>query len=100
MPVDEESSKIQTMSTHKGTFRVKRLSFGITTAPSEFNQMIDQILRDCPKTENYFDVIVVHGSTKEECKNNLITCLEHLQKNELHINFKKCNFFFKSVSSI
>ncbi|XP_018360496.1 PREDICTED: uncharacterized protein K02A2.6-like [Trachymyrmex cornetzi] len=38
--VDEESSQIQTISTHKGTYRMNRLSFGIKTAPGEFNRIL------------------------------------------------------------
>ncbi|GBN15280.1 Retrovirus-related Pol polyprotein from transposon 17.6 [Araneus ventricosus] len=36
---DEESSIIQTISTHRGTYKMNRLSFGIKTAPSEFNRI-------------------------------------------------------------
>ncbi|XP_055903972.1 uncharacterized protein K02A2.6-like [Eupeodes corollae] len=43
--VDEESKQVQTISTHRGTYRMNRLSFGIKTAPSEFNRILDQILQ-------------------------------------------------------
>ena len=44
-------------------FKMNRLSFGIKTAPIELNRIIDQVLREVPKTEAYFDDIVVHGQT-------------------------------------
>lgn len=93
VPVDQSSSEIQTISTHKGTFRMNRLSFGIKTAPAEFNRIIDQILREVPKTQSYFDDIVVHGQSKAECKANLKACLHQLQKYDLHLNVSKCKFF-------
>lgn len=62
IPVDEQSSLIQTISTHRGTYRMNRLSFGIKTAPAEFNRIIDQILRNVPNTESYFDDIIIYGS--------------------------------------
>ena len=65
------------------------LSFGIKTAPAEFNLIIDQILRDVPKTEAYFDDIVVHGETMAECQANLRACLAQLQKYNLHLNLAK-----------
>lgn len=68
--VDEQSSIIQTISTHRGTYRMNRLAFGIKTAPAEFNRIMDQILRDVPKTEYYFDDIIVHGTSMDECKEN------------------------------
>ena len=91
--VNPESSEIQTMSTHKGTYRVNRLSFGIKTAPSEFNRIIEQILSGLDKTMSYFDDIIIHGSTEAECKRNLILCLKRLQQHDLHLNRSKCSFF-------
>lgn len=93
LQTDEESSIIQTMSTHRGTYRMNRLSFGIKTAPAEFNRIIDQILKGLSNTIAYFDDIVVHGKTKEECLRNLLACLERLRKYDLHVNSQKCSFF-------
>lgn len=91
--VDENSSIIQTISTHQGSYKVNRLSFGIKTAPAEFNRVIDQILQGCPKTISYFDDIIVHGTSLEECRYNLAQCLTRLQQNDLHLNETKCSFF-------
>ena len=72
---------------------MNRLSFDIKTAPSEFNRIIDQILRDITKTESYFDNIIVHGRTMEECTYNLKACLNRLREFDLHLNSAKCSFF-------
>ncbi|XP_046391594.1 uncharacterized protein K02A2.6-like [Ischnura elegans] len=96
--VDEEGSKIQTISTHKGTFRMNRLSFGIKTAPAEFNRILGQLLNGLPKVEAYFDDIICHGSDLEECTRNLTACLERLRENDLHLNRAKCSFFKESIS--
>ncbi|XP_031333894.1 uncharacterized protein K02A2.6-like [Photinus pyralis] len=97
LKVDDASSSIQTISTHRGTFKMNRLSFGIKTAPAEFNRIIDQILQGLPKTISYFDDILVHGSTYEECAENLFQCLQRLQENDLHLNENKCSFFKDEV---
>lgn len=97
LQVDEESSKIQTISTHRGTYRMNRLSFGIKTAPSEFNRILSQILNGVPKTEAYFDDIIVHGCTLEECTSNLQHCLQRLSDYNLHVNKQKCSFFSESI---
>ena len=91
--VDKESSQIQTLTTHRGTYSMNRLSFGIKTAPSEFNRIIDQILSGLPKTLSYFDDILVHGTTRKECQENLELCLQRLQKFDLHLNKKKCSLY-------
>lgn len=95
--VNKQSSEIQTISTHRGTYRMNRLSFGIKTAPSEFNRILDQILHGLNKTISYFDDIVIHGVTKEECRNNLINCLKRLREFDLHLNKKKCSFFKQRI---
>lgn len=42
--VDEVSIEIQTISTHRITFKIHRSSLGIKTAPADFNRVIDRIL--------------------------------------------------------
>lgn len=58
--VDEESSQIQTISTHRGTFKVNRLSFGVKNGPADFNNILDQIIRGLDGVEKYFDDFLVH----------------------------------------
>ncbi len=91
--MDEESKKIQTISTHKGTFRVNRLSMGIKTAPSEFHRIIEGVLQGLNGVVAYFDDIIVHGESIAQCQENLLACLQRLQDNNLHINKEKCKFF-------
>jgi hypothetical protein len=43
--IDEESSQIQMATTHRGTYCMNWLSFGIKRAPREFNCIIYQILQ-------------------------------------------------------
>lgn len=90
--VDKESSQIQTISTHRGTYLVNRLSFGIKTAPSEFNRIMEQILSGLRNAMSYFDDIIVYGATDGECKYNLHECLQHLKDHDLHLNLNKCSF--------
>ena len=85
------------MATHKGTYRVNRLSFGIKTAPSEFNCIINKILQGVPKTEFYFDDDIVHGETEKQCKQNLHACLDRLKQYDLHLN-RRSVYFFKNES--
>nr|XP_042909763.1 uncharacterized protein K02A2.6-like [Parasteatoda tepidariorum] len=88
---------IQTISTHRGTYRMHRPSFGIKTAPSEFNRILSQILKGLPKTESYFDDIIIHYETLQECTENLEACLQGLSDYDLHINKQKCSFFQEKI---
>ncbi|XP_075154322.1 uncharacterized protein K02A2.6 isoform X1 [Haematobia irritans] len=91
--VDDESKVIQAISTHRGVYRMNRLSFGIKTAPSEFNRILDQILQGLGGTISYFDDIIIHGESLEQCENRLVKCLERLKANNLHVNKNKCEYF-------
>ncbi|XP_008484885.1 uncharacterized protein K02A2.6-like, partial [Diaphorina citri] len=97
LKVDEESSMIQTISTHRGTFRMNRLSFGIKTAPSDFNRILCQILKGLQGVEAYFDDIIIHGSTREQCLQNLVACLQKLTRYNLHVNKNKCSFLSEKI---
>ncbi|XP_054280986.1 uncharacterized protein K02A2.6-like [Macrosteles quadrilineatus] len=97
LSVDSESSKVQTITTHKGTYLAKRLFFGIKTAPNEFHKFIDQVVQNLEGTVAYFDDIVVQGCTFEECKSRLIKVLEKLEQHNLHVNVEKCKFFERKV---
>ncbi|KAB0799268.1 hypothetical protein PPYR_07148 [Photinus pyralis] len=91
--VDQDSQAIQTISTHRGTYRMNRLSFGIKTAPNEFNRILEEILQDLDGTMSYFDDIIIHATSREECGKRLIRCLDRLKANDLHLNKDKCDFF-------
>nr|XP_022906874.1 uncharacterized protein K02A2.6-like [Onthophagus taurus] len=46
MKMDEECSMIQAISTHKGVYKVKRLMFGVKTAPSAWQRFMDKLMQD------------------------------------------------------
>ena len=57
--VDDESAKIQTISTHLGNFLVKHLFFGVKTAPSIFQHFMDQLLGHLEDVLVFFDDIKI-----------------------------------------
>ncbi|XP_064214102.1 uncharacterized protein LOC135266773 [Tribolium castaneum] len=66
MPVDEESAIMQAISTHKGVYKVKRLMFGVKTAPNAWQRFMDQMLQDLEGVVCFFDDIAVQGKTPDE----------------------------------
>ena len=48
LPLDEDSKKFTTINTHKGLFQYERLPFGISTAPSIFQRLMENLLWICP----------------------------------------------------
>lgn len=98
MEVDHASSLLQAISTHKGTYRVKRMMFGIKVAPNTWQRFMDQVLIDVPGTICFFDDILVQGSTRDELLNNLRIVFTRLNKYKLHLNKDKCKFFLNRIA--
>lgn len=61
VPVQESSRKYLTISTQKGMFCYNRLPFGITSAPSIFQRVMDQVLQGLPNVHCFLDDILVTG---------------------------------------
>ena len=64
--LDEEYRKLVAINTHKGLFQYNRLSFGISSAPAIFQQVMDQIFQGLKGVRCYLDDIIVTGKTEEE----------------------------------
>lgn len=97
LQVDPETAKMQALSTHRGTYLVKRLYYGTKVAPSIFHQFIDQVVRDLPGTVAYFDDLLVQGDTIKSCEERLRKLLQRLREKNLHVNLKKCKFFVTEI---
>ena len=95
--LDEESRKFTTISTHKGLFQYKRLSFGFASAPAIFQRTMDNLLQGIPHTCVYLDDILITGTTQEEHLHNLDQVLNRLQTAGLSLKNKKCSFMLPSV---
>ncbi|XP_055350040.1 uncharacterized protein K02A2.6-like [Paramacrobiotus metropolitanus] len=56
IPVDDESSKLLVINTHKGLFKYNRLPFGVASAPSIFQQLIESILQGCERKKEFLSL--------------------------------------------
>ena len=77
--LEESSRDITTFSAGDSLFRYKRLSFGINSAPEQYQNIVRQTIAGCPGANNIADDIVVHGKTTEEHDRNLVVLLNRLQ---------------------
>lgn len=97
VPVNENSHKYLTITTHKGMFSYNRLPFGITSAPSIFQRVIEQVLQGLPYVICFLDDILVTGKDDGHHLTNLETVLSRLQKFGLHVKPEKSEFFKSSL---
>ena len=97
VPLDEESKKYTTINTQRGLFQYERLPFGISSAPSIFQRIMDNLLKDIPYVCVYLDDILVSGKTDSEHLQNLDLVLKRLELSGLTLKQSKCTFMAPSV---
>ncbi|XP_060100277.1 uncharacterized protein K02A2.6-like, partial [Heteronotia binoei] len=56
----------QTIVTHRGAFRVKRLQFGVSVAPGLFQELMDSLLKGLPGVTPFFDDVLIAAASPEE----------------------------------
>ena len=83
MLLDEESTKLVTVNTHKGLYQFTRLPFGVASAPALFQRTMDSILRGIPHVVCYLDDILVTGESAAEHAANLEEVLKRLRDHGL-----------------
>lgn len=97
LAVDEESQHLTAINTLNGLYKFLRLPFGIKTAPSHFQSVIDQILQGLEGVVAYFDDILIAGKTPKECAERLRLVLTRLREFNVQVNYDKCNFFERKL---
>lgn len=66
LPLNLESRKLTTISTHKGLFTFKCISYEVSSAPGILQQEMEIILRDIQDTVAFFDDIIISGKNDTE----------------------------------
>ncbi|CAH4038755.1 unnamed protein product [Pieris brassicae] len=58
MVMDDESAMLQTLSTHKGTYKVNRIMFSVKVAPCLWQRFMDRLLQGLEGVKCFFDDII------------------------------------------
>jgi hypothetical protein len=95
--LSEESQNILTLNTHKGLFRVKRLPYGVSSAPAIFQRTVESLVGDIPGVVCYLDDILIAGQTEAEHVARLNEVLDRLRKAGLKLKKEKCVFMVPEV---
>lgn len=96
--VDDQSKELLIINTHIGLFKYNRLSFGIKTAPTIFQQVMDQLSKSLKGVVTYMDDIFVHGHTKEAHDKALIRLMTTVKEHGLRIKLSKCKFALTEIN--
>lgn len=92
LAVDGETAKIQAIATHKGTFAVNRLQFGIASAPGIFQSLMERLLGGLEGVMPYFDDIIVVAVDERDLARKLKLVLQVFATNGLRLRKDKCVF--------
>ncbi|KRY28513.1 Transposon Tf2-9 polyprotein [Trichinella spiralis] len=97
LTVDDATAEAQTIITHRGAFRAKRLQFGISAAPGIFQNVIDKTVAGIQGVLPYFNDILIAASDEKELANRLETVLHRFPKAGLRLKSDKCKFCLPRV---
>ena len=95
--LDDESRVNVTINTHKGLFVYNRLPFGVSSAPSIFQRVMENLLQGIPGVCVYIDDILVTGQTDGKHLDHLAEVLRRLSKAGMWLKRSKCAFLLPSV---
>lgn len=86
-------------SVEHGHYEYVRMPFGLKNAPSTFQRVMDNVLKDLQNKIClvYMDDIIIFSTSLQEHINNLKLVLEKLQNAGLRIQLDKSEFLCKSV---
>ncbi|KAG7355485.1 reverse transcriptase RNA-dependent DNA polymerase [Nitzschia inconspicua] len=84
--LDEASKELCTIATPFGNFRYNRLPMGIKQSPDVAQQIMEDLLRDCPEVEVYIDDIGIFSNSWQEHIASLHKILKILQDNNFTVN--------------
>ncbi|KAK9515985.1 hypothetical protein VZT92_003426 [Zoarces viviparus] len=89
--LDDDSKKYTTINIHRGLFVHNRLPFGISSAPSIFQRIMENLMKGLPVVV-FLDDLLIMGRTEKEHLHNLQKVLQRLRENGLRVKCSKCEF--------
>ena len=97
VPMTDEYALLTTFIAPFGRFCFKRFPFGISSAPEHFKRMMYAIQVGIDGLLYQMDDILVFGPTQSQHDERIREVLRRLQKENVTLNSKKCQFAFQEV---
>ncbi|XP_058980999.1 uncharacterized protein K02A2.6-like [Musca domestica] len=97
LEVHPDDQKFLTLSTHKGLFQPTRLMFGVASAPSQWQRLMEQLLADIPGVKVFLDDIKITAKDERTHLDRLEEVLKRLDRYNMRINLAKSEFLRESI---
>ena len=98
--LSDKSSHLTTFWTPYGRYKWKRMPFGISTAPEEFQRRISCALKGLKGVPFVADDILIYGKDQAEHNDNLRKFPKRARECGLKLNKKKCRFHMTELPYI
>ena len=92
-----DSRDITTFAAPNGLYRYKRLLFAVNMATEKFQQIVWQVIKDCPEAYNLHDDLRIVGADDKEHDENLESVMRKLEESGLTLNYEKCEIGVSSM---
>jgi len=92
IPVDEETSNLLTLNTHKGLFRVRRLCPGLSSAPAVFMRVISSVLGGMEGVVVYMDDVLIQAADLPTMWDRVRAVMQRLLDRGFRLRLDKCLF--------
>lgn len=95
--VSKESEKYLVINTHKGLYAFQRLPFGISSAASTFQRVMDEMLNGIKGVVCYLDDILLGSDSIEGLVEKIHEVLKRLQEFKVKVNLNKSEFLVRKI---
>ncbi len=97
LELNKDSEKYLTVNTQRGLYTYHWLSYGVSSAPSIFQAVMDQILQGIEHVTRFLDDILITAGSREEHLRKLEEVLSRLEKYNVRVKQSKCKFMTNKV---
>ena len=98
LPLHKDSRHLTCFITPFGSFRMKRLPFGISIAPEVYQRSMNLLLEGIEGVVCYMDYALVFGASEEDHDKNLKQVLKRMKSEGLTLNQSKCQLKQKRMT--
>ena len=79
LAMEEQSSRLLCINTHRGLYKFERLAFGVKVAPAIFQQVMDTMLGGLEFSIAYLDDILIKSEDKDEHRRHVMEVFKRIQ---------------------